>query len=269
MASSHPDRGVRMLVRGDKVVLTQTEVLSEMGFEAFAKNFLFNNPAQFDGVLPAGTRAVRTSGDHIFFLVEIEPSIQVVQVKDVARQYQIAMPWQYFYLAFKKAVANKDNIVWVFQDSRVFWTQHRIKKLLGHFSPRDITADTGNEDLAIPAKLPNIYQNSGKICFGNTAPDSTLTLSERVEAVINDFFSIESVFNGDLGWNFPNGYRSFMEWAKYSKLDPMCFLQWRDFNVLLTPHHRLGDLFPMLDNAKGMSLDVFAQHFRAAGGGAF
>lgn len=244
----------RLILEGDSVVLIKEDVLSKMTLKAFFEAFVHESKPQFDGLLPSGTRFVQRSGDIVRFLVELEPSIQTVRQVGTKAAHQVALPWQYFYFAFKAQGPNKANVLWTAQDVRVFWMRNRYR--------------TQENTLAIYARLPNIYQNSGKICFGNTAPDSTLPLHERIEAVINDFFAPESEFNGDLGWNLPYAYTNFRDWAKASKDDPLCFLHWMDFterNQTVIP-----DLFAVANSAfSENSFTELAYAFSKLGGANF
>lgn len=271
----HPDRGQRIIVRGDKITLVNSDVLAEMSFGAFASNFLHSNPPEFDQLLPLGTRLVRTYGDQVRFLIELEPSVQTMKVRlgettETIKPFAVAIPWQYFYFVFRRNAVNVANIPFTFLESRLFWAPRRINFLIDGseeisemYNRGDIS---GREDWVTPAKLPNIYRDA-KICFGNTAPDSTMPLAQRIEAVINDFFSPDSVFNNDLGWNLPAHYSSFLSWQRDSKIDPMCFLKWREFERW-EYGMGMGGLFPKAYKAD-ITIDSFSRMIRERGTGSF
>jgi len=148
----------------------------------------------------------------INLVVEIDPEPKFIKTAGMKVGLYLSMPFQYMVFPFEEVASTAyPNIKWRLGDVYIFWSQTRLKTL---------------DQIVIPARLPNVYRDYGRICFGSTAPQGNMELDERVDSIVNEFFTPASVFNSDLDWNFPAPYTSFREWAVATKSDPLIALKW-------------------------------------------
>jgi hypothetical protein len=177
--------------------------------------------------IPKNCRFYYQENKKIHLVVEIDPGPQFIKTSAMKAGLYLSMPFQYMVFPFSE-VANVTypNIKWRIDDVSLFWSQKRLKTL---------------DQTVIPARLPNVYRDYGRICFGGTAPQGNLELDERVDTIVNQFFTPASVFNADLGWNIPEPYETFREWAVATKADPLVALKW-DWWDNIPNEYRAGKL---------------------------
>lgn len=199
----------RVIIEGDVVRYEETYVQRQVGLGAFIETLKQDRDVSLPR-LPRNTRFFTQKGNQIWIVIELEPGLRFLKTESHQVGLRLSMPWQYFAFSFI-AGGGYPTINWSFADYRLFWSKTRIKSLT---------------ERVIPASLPNVYRNDGKICFGATAPESTLELAERIDTLVNEFFSPASLFNRDLGWNIPPSYESFRSWAMASRNDPLICLKW-------------------------------------------
>lgn len=199
----------------------------------------------FTTLMPRGCRIVRQTIATTTFLIELEPGIHILQT--AKRGYEMAMPWQYFVLHFKKVANGRGYII---QPSQLFWSKTRIT---------DLSASVQI------ARLPNINQRSGEICLGNAGPESDLPLVNRVDALVRDFFSPGSKFNADLGWNLPNQYKGLGYWSGASHRDPFCWLKWSDWERADRVHVKLTRVIPPYYGGLEIDFGYVSQRLKEAG----
>lgn len=151
--------------------------------------------------LPKGTHMIHYDpGTHTTVMsIEIPPGVKTVTL-DEGESYQLAMPWTYMILSFQ-GIDPTEDINWVMGEPLLYWSPKRI--------------DDMNGILYVP-RLPNVYE-SARICLGSTAPESTGSLRDRVDTLTADFFSEESEFNKDLGWNIPYAYTQAEEREEFEE----------------------------------------------------
>lgn len=198
-------------IEGDLVTVYDKTVTSLCKLADLLPN-LAVPPALTTPHLPRGTVFLNHDEPHgqLSIAVELEPGLRHLRTESMSIGYRLAMPWQYFIFAF-----NTNRTPWTFTNYKLYWSATRLT------SPTQTSL--------VRAYLPNIYGN-GDICFGSTAPASDAGLSERVDTIINTFFTPESNFNSDLGWNRPNGYTNFRDWARDSKANPFCWRDWPELD---------------------------------------
>lgn len=172
-------------------------------------------PAINTPVLPTGTRAMfwdssDASNQILAVLVEREPFIMNMDYNGEIRR--LSIPWTRF--IFEASTNNPDqNLSWSLNDYRVFWSKYRY------------TA-TDKADM-IAAMLPNVYED-GRICFGSTGANADQSISDRIDATVNGFFT--SRFNDDLTIRRPNRARTYRAWMRMTEHNPTGWLEWEDWD---------------------------------------
>lgn len=113
------------------------------------------------------------------FLCEYAPGIRAITKGP--RRYRLAMPWTYFIFGFETAgPITGPGSQWSMGDHLIFHTNEKVRNL--------------NSRLWT-AFLPNVYED-GRICFGSTGADISLSLSDRVDELVNTWYMTE--FNNDV-----------------------------------------------------------------------
>jgi hypothetical protein len=202
----------RVIIEGDLVKWEESTVRRQVSLPNFIEMLKNDRTVQLPR-LPRNTRFFHQSGNQVWIIIELDPGLRFFKTEDHKVGLKLSMPWQYFAFSF---IQNSNSaypaLVWQTQDYHLFWSPVRIRTL---------------QDRVTPAFLPNIYRrDSGRICFGNTTPDSTIELAERVDTIVNEFFSPASLFNQDLEWNLPPAYESFRAWAIASRNNALVSLKW-------------------------------------------
>lgn len=185
--------------------------------------------------LPRGCRFISESQYAIMFVIEVEPGLRSIQTTRRVRPMELSMPWQYFMVQFGRR-AKAFNLT----STKIYWSNHRV---------------VDRNSLVSFARLPNINMENGLVCLGTTAPDTGMSPARRAESLVADFFSPESRFNSDYGWNLPNGYRSFAPWIAASKNDPLAWVKWKDWKNPRVRKYPIGMLIPPQQRSYPITFD--------------
>jgi len=148
------------------------------------------------------------------FVVELRPGLFTFKHERWTRSFNVALPWQYFVITYYFDLGTS---VWRMQTPSLLWGKNRVSRLTDRTLYRP--------------ELPNIFDGGCNICIGTTAPDSRMHPFERTQDFIQTFYSEASLFNDDLDWDFPNGYDNAVEWAKASRANPLCWMNWDIFDT--------------------------------------
>lgn len=228
-------------IDGGLVRILNTEVIREAKLEDFLPKLERRVPTMMP-MLPHNTRAVYFDPTDeadlkIGIVIELPPKVRTITTQPDAweragrknQAYLVSLPYTVFYFN----LTSHDGDTWEFRDYCAFFAKDQMKDL--------------NHKL-VPALLPNVFGN-GRICFGNTAPAATTTLADRVNSIVNEFYL--SNFNNVghtrahyLPWNSPD----FDKWVKESKDNPLCWLQFPEFQEgtpewNLQEHHTVKGMF--------------------------
>ena len=174
--------------------------------------------------LPLGCRAYFKQGQLYNYLVEVPPgkhpfnySFYEDEDNELAAaedSVEVVMPWQYFLFAFSAAPENNYGISANFNSLKLFWSKTRF-------------VDWNTR--VFSALVPNI-NGSAVVCLGDAFPESTKSVCDRIEAVVNEFY--DHTFNNDLGRLTP--YEEDIDtWVRESERSRLCYMDWRvsDFPI--------------------------------------
>lgn len=219
----------KVIFEGDAVILVDEVIQRRVSARDFLESIKEDNVIALPR-LPHNIAFYYQKGNDVCCVIELPPGLYFLKTNRMRKGVMLSMPWQYFVLTYRKVREDSLGVtLWSPQNNSLLWSNHKIT---------DFYDDRG----VIPARLPNVY-GSGNICFGDTAPESDMPLGERIDKLINEFFSPNSVFNSDLGWNVPSKYENeitpFRKWATESKQDPLCSLKWSMWDY--TSQYRLLD----------------------------
>lgn len=203
--------------------------------KALDKGKFFETPA-----LPSNCRlfARGTRGEQ-YYVVELKPNTyeltHTLFYDEDEDRYNpdistVSMPWQYMVGSFSPSPNPREGVNWVFHGLFLYWSIERVTSL---------------DSRVFIGMVPNIYHENGKICLGDTSPDSTLEPNERMEILTSNFYTPASVFNAELSLNLP--YLDIKLWEKASAED---MLWWRNyaFPRSQTIRHWMG-IAPAADNS--------------------
>lgn len=165
-------------------------------------------------VLPTNARAVwwdptDLTNQRLMLLLEVQPQIIHMTLRGVTRE--LSIPWTRF--VFYAKTNNAHSNAWTLNDYRVFWAKSRY-------------SDPALTDM-IPALVPNVY-GDGRICFGNTGVRADMTLADRLDQTVNEFYV--SNFNHDLSIRYPNDWTGYTNWVRMTRADPTAWINWPDFD---------------------------------------
>lgn len=172
---------------------------------------------------PRGTRLYREFSKSAMYIIEVEPGIQTLRL---GRTYEVAMPWQYFIITFNRIygppVKGVRKTFSQLGSIRVLWSKTRMNSMASSM---------------IVARIPNVRAATALLCLGTTAPSTGLSEAERIDELMQFFYSRDSKFNVDLGRNLPNHYRGFAVWQRESAVNPFVWKKWSDWNTdrIFTP----------------------------------
>jgi hypothetical protein len=218
-----------------------TQIVREIDSDEFLKLISQGQPVSDDALpLPEHCRWFFKTDYTLNFVIELKPAILPIKHVNWRRAYKVAFPWQYFVLSFTRDAPT--NSYWHMGNPHLGWSQNRIYSLTEYGLSRP--------------DLPNVYEDGYDICVGTTAPESTLPPEERVTEFISGFFSEGSQFNDDLDWHYPGEYTSIAEWARDSKANSRCWMNWRmrgsgslrDMFTTVTQYDRAGNLITPIQN---------------------
>ena len=160
--------------------------------------------------LPRGTRLVHVDPPRntIDLVVEEEFAIRTFNTTGMRQPLRLMIPNAIYVFSAER---HGTDTQWHIGSVYAFWAKERI---------------TGWEHPVIDMMLPNVYEG-GRICFGTTGSTGGRQMYERVDETVNNFFHTD--FNRDLGWRKPSHYRSYAQWARDSRDNPMAWLDWPDW----------------------------------------
>ena len=109
---------------------------------------------------------------------------------------------------------------WVHVNTRMYWSRENITNL--------------DQEL-MTAMVPNVAA-SGNICWGTTSTHQNLSLAQRIDQTIDEFYRTTFTHGSGAGspWMSETGRDTWARWEEESKKDPAAFLS-----------------FPEWDHAKG------------------
>jgi hypothetical protein len=160
-------------------------------------------------------------------LVEVPP--RIINLNMVGDIHRLSIPFSRWIMLFHNSSGDPTNTAWTFDEYYLFWAKQP-------FTAPD-TYDMR------PAMLPNIYRDSGSICFGSTGGRADQTIADRIDQIVNEFYATE--FNHDLTIRFPNGWSGFGPWESMTENKPLDWANWSDWTRtdLWSLNSRLGQQF--------------------------
>lgn len=168
---------------------------------------------------PKDVRFIMLDKNKFYFLIEKAPAVYNIYTKRYRRHgMPISMPWQYFAIR-----GYRRNNISTIEIVSVYWAKNRIRAIT---------------DQVYRPFIPNISGDSS-MCMGEFGIDGSLPLHTHVNAVIESFYSPYSLFNRDLGWNFPSGIRSLPAYSMLTEMDPKWYLRYLDSRrraYIIVPH---------------------------------
>lgn len=203
-----------LVIEGSLVKVTDTVVTQQIPLADFISGLETKIPLTTP-IMPRN--AVRmahldqsdTTRQKFDMVCEIAPkTIGMTMARD--RVYRLAIPYTRWLFQMQRG---NDRDPWGIYDIRLFWAKQAF-------------TDPGLEDMIV-AKLPNIYRDTGSICFGNTAADAAQNMADRLDQTMNEFYS--STFNRDLTIVYPNGWTSWTPWENMTLDDPLGWNNWSDW----------------------------------------
>lgn len=193
-------------------------VLSEVPLASVLRH-LERAPRLTSPILPRsailfGQGTNETGSMELYMLLELPPATRMISFRGRdggTREHRLAIPWTYFHFTCSTVDASR-NENWMIGMHRAYWSRARV-------------TDIRTASFLVP-KLPNIYED-GRICFGSTAPSAALPIGERLDQIVNEFYSSE--FNRDLHIRYPGGYTRLADWAAATARDANCWNSWTDW----------------------------------------
>lgn len=201
-------------ITDDRVRMREEATSADVSLEVFQS--LMNGAGRGQhfstGILPRNCIAyVEEPGIATYYVVELPPDFHFIKTSNMNVGVKVAMPWQYFiFVVTREADYNRNYL----SATYVYWKKTALTEPL----TRDL----------LPARVPNI-DGDALVCFGTTIPESDLPMTERINTIVNEFYSPGSLFNDDIGWNLPSSYVTFLEWASASQENPMCWQNWPEW----------------------------------------
>lgn len=224
----------RIIISGDRVQVVEESITAEAPLNAISQFLERRLPATFP-ILPRGTVAAGydPNNRHGALLVEQTPRTHNISVHiangdpnstnaDIRRagqghnrtaNFKLSLPWMYFLYDFDFQMRGDALHSFMIRDVHLF------------MRPTAISAAT---DRLWPARLANIYAE-GRICWGSTSAENE-SLAGRINDQVANFF--DTTFNTDLGMPAPHTYDSYVAWEQASADNPLCWIEWTDWNSL-------------------------------------
>lgn len=146
----------------------------------------------------------------LYILAEIPPGIKNIRKND--RRYRLAMPWTYFWFVASTAYATSSDR-WALESYYAYHAKDRY---------------VGLDSTFITARTPNVY-NTGKICWGTTGANPSLSLADRIDSLVHDWYL--STFNSDLDGevSLPYNERNYRRWVDETRTNPLCWQNWPEW----------------------------------------
>jgi len=204
-------------IEGDLVTLQEVSDLASVPLSEWLPQIERRSPI-YTPVMPTGTRAVwwdptDLALQKLVMLVEREPMIINMDLHGAAiNPMRLSIPWTRF-LFYATTDNPRQNSHWQLYDYRMMWSRSRFS----------------NETLAdmVPALVPNIYED-GRICFGTTGVDASMSLADRIDSTVNGFYLTR--FNRDLGIRYPMGWANYTAWRRMTEQNPMGWTAWPELD---------------------------------------
>lgn len=195
----------KLEIQGELVQVVETQVVRQIKLQDFMPLMVKEMPVTLP-VLPRTAVFVHYDPTHptqkrINFLCEVPAGIKTI-TKDnkhigSKRRYRLSFPWTYFWITAVSQGARLDSFA--IDNYKCLHSREKFSKLPGEFRV---------------AFLPNIYHDSGEICFGATgAPVGSL--ADQVDDIVNSFYLTE--FNDDLDRSemvWPFGGNNLKNWVE-------------------------------------------------------
>lgn len=173
--------------------------------------------------LPSNTRLFTRIGNQDIYIVEAKPNVFTLTHTldneydgEDANYATLSMPWQYFVGRFSPLEKPVAGVNWQFHGLFLYWAKERVNSL--------------NSPVCI-GMTPNIYSDSGLVCLGTTAPESTVEPADRMEILVSNFYSDSSIFNAELDLRIP--YDDIYMWERQSSENVLWWKDYRYFNNFL------------------------------------
>ncbi len=191
-------------IQGELVQLVERNVVRQMKLQEFMPHLVKELPVTLP-TLPLSARFVHYDPTNpiakiINVLCEVPAGIRTITKDNThngsKRRYKLAFPWTYFWMTAVSQGTRMDSFV--LNNYKCFHARERYTKPPGEL---------------FVAFLPNIYAESGEICFGNTA-ETVGSLADQIDGIVNNFFVTE--FNDHLDGSemvFPFGGSNFKNWV--------------------------------------------------------
>lgn len=207
----------KLVIQNDLVQIIEETVTRQIPLQKLFPHLVQKVPVTIP-VLPRTSRFVHLDESQpnkkvINFLCEVPAGVKTItkENKDKynKRRYRLSFPWTYFFIT---AVAEGAAERFVVTNWKCFHSRKEFDGLPGEF---------------YVAFLPNIYKETGEICFGS-AGGPPGSLADQIDFIVNNFYITE--FNDHLDrshmvWPF-NG-TSFKNWVDATEAKGAS--AWRDF----------------------------------------
>lgn len=192
-----------LVIQGGLVQEREVTILRQIPLEKLTPHLVQVKPVTIP-VLPRTSVFVHTEETAtrkvVYFLCETPAGIRNITKENKAggnkRRYRLAFPWTYFFVSAVAEGVNLDRFA--ITNWKAFHSRVQFNGLPGEF---------------YVAFLPNIYKDTGEICFGS-AGGPLGSLADQVDHIVNNFYVTE--FNDHLDRNdmvFPFGGNSFKGWV--------------------------------------------------------
>lgn len=215
-----PDPVTQIVMEGDMVRELRVELVKEVRLTDFMPHIEHRPPVTL-GVLPASTRFVYwdetdPKNKHVQLLAELAPGIRTSKMRDNIR-HQLSYPWTYFLFDFNTSGDPMEGKNWAHTNTRVFWARENV---------------TGPKSLLYTALVWNCDTN-GQICWGSTYSDAAMSLSQRVETLIIDFYRTQFAHTSGAGspWQSETGHDTWNRWIAETKKNPAAFRNFPEWNL--------------------------------------
>jgi hypothetical protein len=160
-------------------------------------------------VFPNGTRYIHRDGNNLDVVIEQPAQSRTVHltVFNNGNPIRLSFPYTVFVMNFRNGRCNLDTV-------RVFCRARSLSNI--------------NDELAI-MPLPNIRNDSGKLCFGSSHINlnECKDINEQCNRIIDTFW--QSAFNADLSDGYVNFLRinkmNLTEWSNKTKENSLCSMQ--------------------------------------------
>lgn len=201
-------------IEGDLVRVIAKTTAYEMALSDFLPNLETHTPVSLPLLPKNSTRAISydaSNTDDAKLNIMLEQPPRVINLDLVGTVHRLSIPFTRWY--FSMSGTHGSNR-WGMDDYRIFWAQ------------RPFDSPTSKD--MIPALVPNIYNESGSICFGSTGANANASIADRIDQTMNEFYATR--FNHDLGIHYPNGWNGYTEWERMTVQTPNEWMKWPDWD---------------------------------------